>query len=457
MSRTTLVMLDGTYDLLLDLASSDVEQAAVLVVGRATSRNPRLLVRELHVVPTGAMDLQTSTDLRIRSEGYVPVLARAAALGAGAIFVHTHPRASPDPSARDADVDRLLEPVFTGRTGVPLYGSLVLTINGGALTFTGRHRTGGRWQSINRVWVVGDRFRLVPAADALDPGPPQVHFDRQVLAFGSDFQRLFRQLTIGVVGAGGTGSPTAEQLTRLGVGRLILFDDDVITHTNLTRIHEVTARDVGRHKVEALARRLTSVGTGTRIVPIVGRITSVEVAKRLRECDVVFGCTDKELGRGVLLRFAYRYLVPVIDCAFIIDNLDGKVRDLIGRVTVMTPGHPCLLCRGRITAERMRIEALPDEERRKLEAEGYVPGLADSDPAVVTFTTLVSSLAVSEMIERIVGYDQPPPTELLALMHDRRIIRSRISGDSQHLCVQTQKWAIGDNDCEPYLGMTWVD
>ena len=47
-------------------------------------------------------------------------------------------------------------------------------------------------------------------------------FDRQVRAFGADIQELLATLRIGIVGNGGTGSPVAEQLIRLGF-RLSLF------------------------------------------------------------------------------------------------------------------------------------------------------------------------------------------------------------------------------------------
>jgi hypothetical protein len=61
------------------------------------------------------------------------------------------------------------------------------------------------------------------------------------------------------------------------------------------------------------------------------------------------------------------------------------------------------------------------------------------------------------LIERIVGYDQPPATELLVLMHDRRISPSRDSVEGAHFCVRPDAWGQGDNDQEPFLGTTWAD
>jgi molybdopterin/thiamine biosynthesis adenylyltransferase len=43
----------------------------------------------------------------------------------------------------------------------------------------------------------------------------------------------------------------AVQLARLGVGRLLLVDDDAVSGSNLTRIHEATRADVGRAKARS--------------------------------------------------------------------------------------------------------------------------------------------------------------------------------------------------------------
>jgi len=62
-------------------------------------------------------------------------------------------------------------------------------------------------------------------------------FSRQVLAFGEELQKLFQQLTIGIVGMGGTGFSVAEQLIRLGVGRIITADKETLDDSNVTRVY----------------------------------------------------------------------------------------------------------------------------------------------------------------------------------------------------------------------------
>jgi proteasome lid subunit RPN8/RPN11 len=452
MTGLTLVVRSDHFARLQDLAAAEVEQAAVLLVGRSADAG-RLLLRDIVPVRQQHLRRQTATELTVTSDGYMQALARAEQLGAAALWLHTHPAGKPRPSRRDRLVDRQLAPVFVDRSDQPVYGSLQLASSAEGLLFAGRLLEAGRWRPISRLWVVGDRLRLITATDAPHRGDAGDVFDRQVLAFGPAFQRLIGQLTVSVVGVGGTGSAVAEQLARLGVGRLQLIDDDHVSASNLTRIHEATRADVGRAKVEAVARRLGQLGTGTRVTAVVGRITSEAIARELLGSDVVFGCTDDQGGRAVLSRLAYWYLTPVIDMGFLIDAERQAVRDLTGRVTTMLPGSACLFCRGRIDAHTIRLEAMTPAERERRVAEGYAPAIGAPAPAVVAFTTLVAALSVSELIERLIGYDQPPPDELLALVSDRRISRSTTAPDSSHFCGRPDVWGRGDEAI--LMGRTW--
>jgi molybdopterin/thiamine biosynthesis adenylyltransferase/proteasome lid subunit RPN8/RPN11 len=449
LSEEHAAQLDG-------MAQGEPEDAAVLLCGIADlDGGLRLLVREIHRVPDEHIRLRTATELAIGSAGYVPALGRAEQLDAVPVFLHSHPPGVPGPSSSDARVDRQLRPVATVRSGQDRYASLVLSGGGAPLSFTGRLHDGRRWRPISRMWIVGDRLRAVWADDVPTMAPPAEIFDRQVRAFGPDIQRLLGELTIGVVGGGGTGSPTAEMLTRLGVGRLVLVDDDLVDDKNVTRIHESRLRDVGSPKIEMLKRRLVGIGLGTRIDTVKGRITDPDVAMELRKCDVIFGCTDDQGGRGVLSRFAYWYLTPVFDMGFVIDaDPDARaIQGLIGRITTIVPGTACLFCRKRIDPAVIAAEAMSPEERRQRAGEGYAPAIADSAPAVVAYTTMVASIAVSELIERLVGYTDSRPSELLVLLHERALSRNSIPPRSGHFCSDHANWGRGDG--EPTLGRTW--
>jgi molybdopterin/thiamine biosynthesis adenylyltransferase len=426
------------------------ESAGILLAGSADEDGRlTLCLNRVVWVPDDAYELRTPRELRLRSEGWMPALAEAAAGGWQPIFCHTHPGMAPLPSPRDRRVEEELAPVFEARVGRPFAG-MILGEEQGAPVFTGR-LSDTAW---TRLRVVGERLRILAALDADGEQMPSTGtFDRQVRAFGRDGQALLRQLRIGVVGAGGTGSVVFEQLVRLGVGEIVLIDDDLVSETNLTRIHGSTMADVGEPKVEVLARSAAAIGLGTEVEAHRARVTDRPAFEALRGCDVVFGCTDDNVSRAVLSRLAYHYCLTVIDVGVMISARDGRVTDIDARATVMAPERPCLFCRGRIDPNRLREEQLPEEEREALAREGYAQGLAEPDPAVVTYTTMIGSFAVDEMLQRLFGFGQDSSSEIL-VRPARREVR-RLGGQSVpgHFCVDSG--VTGRADREPPLGLGW--
>jgi hypothetical protein len=169
----------------------------------------------------------------------------------------------------------------------------------------------------------------------------------------------------------------------------------------------------------------------------------------------VFGCTDDNAGRVVLSRLSTYYLIPVIDCGVLVSSHQGTLSGIDGRVTVLSPGYGCLVCRGRIDLRRAAAEQMSAEQRQRLAAEGYAPELEGIEPAVVAYTTLVAALAVNEMVERLVGYGiQPAPGELLARVHDREISTNTRQPNPGHYCADGAPQR-GAGDCEPLLELTW--
>jgi hypothetical protein len=185
-------------------------------------------------------------------------------------------------------------------------------------------------------------------------------------------------------------------------------------------------------------------------------ITTVAAARHLCSCDIVFGCTDDNAGRLVLSRFSTFLLTPVIDSGVLVSSdQSGILRGIDGRVTTLVPGQACLVCRGRIDLKRAGAELLTPDERRRREDEGYAPALGRTEPAVVTFTTLVAATAVSELLERLIGYGpEPRPSEVLLRFHDREISTNVDSPRARHYCdVSSGKLGTGITD--PFLEQTW--
>jgi molybdopterin/thiamine biosynthesis adenylyltransferase len=63
---------------------------------------------------------------------------------------------------------------------------------------------------------------------------------------------------VAVVGCGSLGSKVAAMLARSGVGKFLLVDDDILFPSNLVR-HDLDWREVGVHKVDAVAHKIQLV------------------------------------------------------------------------------------------------------------------------------------------------------------------------------------------------------
>jgi molybdopterin/thiamine biosynthesis adenylyltransferase len=456
----TLVLPTWIADEIASVARERNEAGAVLLAGVATTESGlRLLGRELVWVPDESYERRTPRSLSIRSSGYVRALARAAGRGDVPIWLHTHPGRCADPTRSEYDevVDDELRETFRIRADVDLYASIVVSPNDRAFRFTATvwNRDEEPVQ-IERMLVVGDRFALHSSDDAATGGRVPDHFDRQIRAFGGDVQRVLASLSIAVVGCGGTGSATAEQLARLGVGSLLLVDHDVLSESNVTRVYGSSPYDIGRPKVDVLGDHLRRIAPTTEVTTIRGTINDLSVARALTGRDLVYGCTDDNAGRLVLSRLASYYLTPVIDVGVLLSSEDGSLRGIDGRVTVLTPGTACLVCRNRIDLPRAAAEQLSEDERATRTAEGYAPELAGVEPAVVAYTSAVASFAVAELLERLIGYGpEPAPSEFLLRYHDREISTNRVAPKPRHYC-NPETGLLGSGDREPFLGQTWA-
>lgn len=457
---TTLVLPDPVIHALEEKAALPVETGGVLLASRHRSDDgdSRLLARSMHWVPEAAYERRAAHEMLIASEGYTAALSSAERDRSIPLWVHTHPGGRPMRSAKDERVDEQIADLFRLRSGSDDYGTVIVSPGFAGISLTGTIQSSdGPLESIDRFWMVGDRWRLREAFGNAPANADAAMFDRNVRAFGEAVQQSIGMLKIGIVGCGGTGSAVAEQLVRLGSRHLILVDADVLGPSNVTRVYGSTPADVGRPKTAVLAEHLRRISPEVFCRTITGMSTSEPVARKLAASDLLFGCTDDNAGRLILSRLAAYYLLPVIDMGMLLSSdAGGELTGIHGRVTVVSPGSACLICRGRVDVARAAAEMRTPEERRRLEDEGYAPALGGTEPAVVAFTTMTAAVAVSELLERLIGYgDSPRPSEVLLRLHDRAISTNTATPAPRHYCHPDAQ-RLGRGDTEPLLEQVWT-
>jgi molybdopterin/thiamine biosynthesis adenylyltransferase len=462
-----LTILGPHWALLRDLVlgASDREQAAYLLLGEAgVGADPwhgravrRLITHDVIAIPAGEVESADREQITWSTDSFVALLGKAKDEGLIPAVVHSHVPGPARFSARDDGNESLLLRLTKNRNGSSAsLGSLLLTHGSGACARLWEMETAPL--DIGAVRILGDRLSILPAVHVKTA--PDEAFHRQALAFGDAFNFKLRNASIGVVGCGGTGSAVVMLLARLGVARLVLIDRDHVERTNLHRLHGATMEDASakRLKVEVARREVERIGFGTRVAVFSEWVDAAACRDALKACDAIFGCTDDDSGRMFLNRLAYFYGIPIIDMglAIKVSNDDPpRVQDLSGRVTVIQPGEPCLICRDivdpRLASEQDLRRRNPEEfERRK--AEAYVIDGGDPNPAVVTFTTSVAAMAINELIDLLVGYRKGSsrPSEWRRRFHLMR--DSGVDGapaGTCPVCASRSYWGRGD--VEPFL------
>lgn len=457
----TLVLNEQLHAQLLAVAAEPLETAGVLLVRHCSDSagNVRLLAVEYVPVPTECYMRREVDSLGIASEGYVPALSKAEETGTVAIWLHSHPGdgSIPLPSTHDDIVDRQIADLFRIRANSEYYAALIISPIGSGLNFSGFLETeSGQRIPINHVQIVGDRLTSYFGFQSSHDIDLTV-FDRSVRALGGPVQLTLSKLRVGVVGCGGTGSAVVEQLARLGVRTFILSDPDTLSESNVTRVYGSQPTDIGMRKVELACENIHRIAPEADCCPKTLPITTEKVARDFSVCDVIFGCTDDNAGRLVLSRLSTFFMIPVFDLGVLISsNASGELTGIDGRVTTLVPGSACLMCRDRIDINRARAEQLIESERSARIKEGYAPELGGVEPAVVPYTTMVASVAVSELLERMLGFGpEPRPSEVLIRYHDREFSTNLATPRERHYCHPSRN-RIGRGVTEPFLEMTWT-
>ncbi len=244
------------------------------------------------------------------------------------LFVHGHGRGS---SVSFSEID-----YESHERGYPA----LLEISGqiiGALVLASHAVAGDVWipntgrAEVSNLTVIGHNIAM------LDPAPVKVgarrpEDDRQARLFGDRGQYILRQTRVGVVGVGGAGMLAVEWLTRMGVGQIVVIDEDRVELTNLTRLPGATRFDahsfltapnrpgwlrrLGQRcatpKVRVARRLARQAGQGTKVFDYRSDVRAKDAAMALTDCDFIVLAADTAPARHLVNIISHQYLVPAI-------------------------------------------------------------------------------------------------------------------------------------------------
>jgi hypothetical protein len=320
------------------------------------------------------------------------------------VKVHSHPTAYRRFSDLDDRSDRNLFASIIGFLNDELPHASVIMLPDGELFGRVVADEGKIMGPLASIMALGHDLRIWQERGNEEAGGFTV---RHAQAFGNGTTSLLRMLSIAIIGCSGTGSVVAEQLARLGVGRLVLVDPDVVEEKNLNRILNSGKEDayLARHKVHVLASAIARMGLNQEVVTIASNLIDPDVVRKVAECDIVIGCMDGAEGRHMLNRLATFYVLPYFDVGVRLDA-DGKggIDGIAGTIHYLQPGLSSLLSRGAYDMKRVEAEEVrrtdPELYRRRVK-EGYLRGVEEDRPAVISVNTFFAALAVNELLARL--------------------------------------------------------
>lgn len=438
------------------LFRSDADEHGAVIGAAAfeTGDELQLLGRRLFLAQDGIDYVPGERGHRMLTPEFVLRCVRACAeQGLAYLAVHNHP--GTDRVAFSGD------DMASHRRGYPALLDILDGPPAGALVFADRAVAGDIWLSKEHQIELDHAVVTSRTPQVLHPAPRHgaavdARYDRQVLLFGARGQEMLADQKVGIVGAGGVGSLINEYLARLGVGHLVVIDNDRIEESNSSRLVGARTTDWQFRWLPArLARRLgwqpklkvriaervaREARPGIRFDAIDADVDDPEAAEHLTDCDAIFLAADTMRARHVVNSICHRYLIPVWQAGTKVeaDTATGTVHDVFSVVRHLVPGQSCLWCNDLIDRTRLAEENATPEQRA---AQSYIEEVPA--PSVITLNAVAAAHAVNDYLLTTVGLTEP----------DTRAEWLRHHPLTGYLGRQKTETDLGCRQCAEYLAV----
>lgn len=382
-----------------------LEAAAILLCSRTPGPRVRLLAQDAVLVPHADCVQRHADYLVWPGMAIEDAIDRAEGRDLSLVLIHSHPGGLFGFSQHDDDSDRRIMPGIFQALG-PLHGTAVMTQDGAILARL--HQPDLTTIPIELVSVPGDELKWWWADG---------QFAKRPIAFTSATRAEFARLSVCVIGVSGTGSIVAEQLARLGFGQVILIDFDKLEDRNLNRILNSTllGAKAEQAKVDAFAEAVIRYRGDGVAVPLNASISTREAVLLASQSDVVFSCVDTLDARHIADLVAASFLIPLFDVGVSIPARRAgdsvAIADVCGRIDYVQPGGSTLLDRGVYDPISLRAEYLrrvaPEAHIEEVQA-GYLKGIAEQAPSVISLNMRAAAACVMELIARAYPFRHGP-------------------------------------------------
>jgi sulfur carrier protein ThiS adenylyltransferase len=133
-----------------------------------------------------------------------------------------------------------------------------------------------------------------------EPPSPEEFESLMMARHTPGIHKKIKKSVVGVAGLGGLGSAIAVALARVGVGRLILVDFDVVEPSNLNR-QQYFVHQIGMPKVEALQRNIEAINPYVKVQTYQEKLDRNNGERIFQEAEVVVEAFDRAEEKAMLI------------------------------------------------------------------------------------------------------------------------------------------------------------
>ena len=355
---------------------------------------PVFLVHDVILIPDNQrlLDDDNEFEVGLNADDLLPIINIAIRNGDCIIEAHNHGGVKPRFSRTDRrELGGFVEYIHSSLPQCPY----AATVWSNSTVYGEYFLPDGKTGVIKSITVVGDHLQQI-VSDEHDGDVIETTYDRQLPFFTSKGQQQLANMRFGIVGCGGTGSHVIQHLAYLGGQNFVLIDHDLVEQTNLNRLVTATLTDIGASKVAVGERLIRSISSDATVSPVFEQLQTTAAMDALRGVDVIFGCVDNDGARLILNDMAKAYAIPYIDVSTGIEAANGNVAIAGGRVAVILPDGPCLMCLDEIDQTEANYFLSSVEDQQQQIDRGYIEGVNIPDPSVVSLNATIASIAINE-------------------------------------------------------------
>ena len=151
---------------------------------------------------------------------------------------------------------------------------------------------------------------------------------RQMSIVTRSEQQRFKDAKITVIGCGGIGGETIEMLARMGIGELVLVDEDAFDLFNLNRQTLASIADLGLDKSAVAAEKVRLINPYVKVTTFNEHADQTNIDKIIGDSDIVIDALDNVLTRVIVSRKAKEKGIAYIH---------GAIHGTLGQITVFLP------------------------------------------------------------------------------------------------------------------------